>query len=146
MAIQAPARLIEIAYLFAGDYEVAANAPNTWEELKAVRNAAVLPVWNGASETSIWGREANYAFRAWHDRVHLAHELSFTPEDEAQVAAIQRAQVLAMTGDVRLAELVWADVFGQGQYLARYGEFPNNQAAFMEAYINEGAAALERRF
>ena len=47
-----------------------------------VRTRATV-IWPGASERTIYGApEVNWAFRAWHDSVHLARECDFSRAGE----------------------------------------------------------------
>lgn len=135
-----------------GDYHIAlADAPQTFEALLERTDgdpSARIPVWNGASETSIYGDESgNFAFRAWHDRLHVILHAGFDEAGEKRVAVAQRDAILAATGDSEAAEAVWADVWGQFLYERRHGRFPDDQAAFVKTWLERGeAAALEGVF
>ncbi len=135
----------------AGAHYPAARAPQTFEALLLATNAdpsVVIPVWDGASDTSIYGSNAgNYAFRAWHDRLHIILRAGFDAEGEKAVAVAQRDAILRATGDSEAAEAVWADVWGQFLYERRHGRFPDDQAAFVKTWLERGeAAALEGVF
>ena len=134
------------------------DAPNNWEDLQAFADNPLgfLPVWNGASETSIYGSTAaNYAFRYWHDMGHLEHGLSFSPEDERElqlshhlVAVAKRlTETDGSNETIRLAlELYRADTIGQIEYSVANRRFPDNQIEFCIAYVADPAAAIATHF
>ena len=69
-----------------------ADAPSTWTALRnwyAVARAfppVNFPVFDGGCDSTIYpDAETNYAFRAWHDSIHLANGYSFNREDEIKV-------------------------------------------------------------
>ena len=135
----------------AGDHRAVADAPQSFEALLAATGgnpSAEIPVWNGASESSIYGSDrGNFAFRAWHDRLHVILHAGFDAEGERAVAVAQRDAILRATGDSEAAEAVWADVWGQFLYERRHGRFPDDQAAFVKTWLERGeAAALEGVF
>ena len=118
------------------------NAPETYEDLgRAFATLGYIPVSTLACETSIYGdAKVNLAFRAWHDATHLEHGLGFTPGDEIGVARIQ----CASAGIARDKALLWADIAGQVRYFEAFGEFPNDQTAFVLDYVACGI--VRKRF
>ena len=147
---RAPAELSALIVALAGTNWFASEvAPQTWDELRVHGVADRLPVWNGASETSIYGSdEVNWAYRAWHDRLHLVLGADFSPEGERAVALAHRAIVGRLLPECpEAAEAIWADSEGQNLYFRRHGRFPDNQAAFVGAWLTRGeAAALNEVF
>lgn len=109
------------------------NAPETFEDLRrAFATLGYIPVSTIGCETSIYGdARVNLAFRAWHDATHLEHGLGFNPNDEVAVAHIQ----CASAGIARDRALLWADIAGQVRYFEAFGEFPNDQKAFVLDYV-----------
>lgn len=104
-----------------------------------------LPVWNGASETSIYSSpEVNFAYRAWHDWTHLQLQADIDQAGEYQVSLhhLRDAAHAGVPAD-ELAAL-WADSHGQNEYYARHGDFVVDQRAFVLAYIEDREAALAR--
>lgn len=119
-------RILELAPRFT----LSDRAPNTFPELCA-QAAGSLVVWPGASERTIYGcPRVNWAFRAWHDLIHLQLGADFTLEGEVRVAK-EQARLL---GD-RLGELVLAEVKGQAEYYQRHGYFPVDQVSFIQNYL-----------
>jgi hypothetical protein len=123
-------------------WHASANAPETFEDLRrAFATLGYIPVSTIGCETSIYGdASVNLAFRAWHDATHLAHGLGFNASDEIAVAHIQCASACI----ARDKALLWADVAGQVRYFEAFGEFPNDQTAFVLDYIACGI--VRKRF
>jgi hypothetical protein len=120
-------------------YRTAADAPDEYVALQT-RTAAdgILTVWNGASESAIYGAAGNLAFRAWHDSIHVGRALTFAPDDEYRVADIQARQ------SGRLARFIYADTAGQVAYFVQWGRFPVNQREYVRAFLASESAALAR--
>lgn len=125
------------------------NAPETFQDLKKWEletgglGYAPLPVWNGASEKTIYSRAAiNLAGRAWHDATHLIHGLHFAVADELLIGRIQAMEVRDNLGGwgESAALLIEADTIGQTIYHAENGVFPEDQRAFTLAYASRLAS------
>jgi hypothetical protein len=115
------------------------DAPNTWEALQKYRDVFPLPVYDGGSETSIFSsKEVNIAARAWHDQTHLVYNLSFSVEDEIQVARIQ-CNNLMTAGFKRYINLIWCDVVGQVLFYDKYKMYVRDQNAFVCSLLKRGA-------
>jgi len=75
------------------------NAPSTYAALeqawaKAQRTNSPFPVYSGGCESTIYGApEDNYAFRAWHDSIHIALKAGFDVIGESAVANEQLRQL-----------------------------------------------------
>ena len=129
--------------LFPRGFDVAADAPETFEALKAhVAETRRMKVWNGASERTIFADpETNYAFRAWHDWCHLAGGFEFTPEGEAAAVALQQEHIRTLYGETEQAKywvrILDAEVNGQLQYAAEHGDFPADQFSFVKEYLSQ---------
>ena len=140
-----PAAAIDMIKRLAGWHRAIPDAPQSFEALMEITGGlphALIPVWDGASESSIYGGErGNFAFRAWHDRLHIILHAGFDADGEKRVAVAQRDAILAATGDSEAAEAVWADVWGQFLYEQRHGRFPNDQAAFVRTWLERGEHA-----
>ena len=62
------------------------SAPDNFKALKEsfkgkTFDVDVLEVYSGGGR-SIYGQKVNYAFRAWHDKIHLKYNLGFSLKDE----------------------------------------------------------------
>lgn len=130
------------------------QAPRTYSELCAnvrYNSECSVVVWNGGSERTIFGSpEVNYAFRAWHDFYHYRYQQEFTPAGEAVCANLQIRQMQLHFGEnaktARWADIIRAEINGQLEYEQRYGEFPDNQRGFIEAYLVNKEAALSAKW
>lgn len=106
-------------------HRVADHAPGSYEELRRLDSGLV--VWAGASESTIYGdRAVNWAFRAWHDSLHIRLNAPFTAEGEARVAYEQARILGGFHGRVMLAEVI-----DQGRVFLETGSFPTDQVSFM---------------
>lgn len=95
-----------------------------------------LKVWAGASAGTIYGdARVNHAFRAWHDRCHLASGAAFTLEAEHVVCEYQVRELLTRyPGALDVARLIRAEIIGQAEHYAAHGAFPVDQFAFFNSY------------
>jgi hypothetical protein len=141
--------VIDIAKrLFPSGFDVSRRAPGTYEELKILLDAGQrLVVYDGGSEHTIYGDPAtNYAFRAWHDWTHWAGRHDLTFEGEMAVCASQQQHLLILYGPTvqtrRWCDLVHAEIVGQATYHRYHKRFPDNQGAFVEAFLANPDEAL----
>lgn len=139
------------------DYAPDENAPGTWEELQEYKYLTVLtpeeafcwdslpylPVYDGGCENTIYGApEYNYMFRAWHDSLHLRHDLDFSVKGELRTALRHQTALMQVGAPVDVRRAFWADTAGQVQYNEITGEFPTNQVNFVRLYLGIGKDAL----
>lgn len=127
-------RLNVIPFLFAPPHVARTHAPSTFAELITARAQTVcLPVWEGASDQTIWGTpQANHAFRAWHDACHVLGGFDYSLEGERATARMQ-CQQLEQRCLGRAARAVWWDVVAQAEHFAVTGAFPGDQIALARA-------------
>ena len=139
-------------------YEPHKDAPSTWPDLwshwdSEVRWGKPLKVFDGASNFTIFDDpEDNYAFRAHHDWAHMMCRADFTPQGEDRSVEFQIAHIYGLFGreydpvDLnKVARVLRAEVIGQGLYFAHHGIFPDDQKAFVTAYLNS-PLAIYRHF
>ena len=127
------------------------DAPNSYEELMEHYDSLVtgdpIPVGSGGCEHSIYSRpEINQAWRAYHDGIHMVHELDFSLEDEEQVCEIQIEHMRLCSKDYGTFTsedyaAVRADIIGQAMYYARYKKYVNDQARFVASCLDRGIVA-----
>lgn len=128
------------------------EAPETYQALCDRLNAGKpMMVYSGGSNETIYGdKEINWAFRAWHDWCHWKGGFDFTEEGEAAACEMQIEHLMQVYGDSEdtreWASILRAEVNGQVQYEAIHGSFPQDQAAFIAAYVNNPETALFKRF
>lgn len=114
------------------------DAPNTWEALQKHKDVFPLPVFDGGCDSSIFSsKEVNIAARAWHDNTHLVYNLSFSVEDEIQVARIQ-CENLKLAGLPRYTNIIWLDVVGQILFYDKYKMYVKDQNAFVVSLLKRG--------
>lgn len=128
------------------------DAPNNYGELlqAAARwqyalGDVFLPVWDGASDDSIYGSAAaNHAFRYWHDMGHIAHHCDFTPDGEFNLQFDHHLPIVAdhFGKDSLEYRMYFADTVGQIEYVETNGKFPGNQAQFVSTYVRNARLAL----
>ncbi|MCC3246413.1 hypothetical protein LG047_13985 [Methylocystis sp. WRRC1] len=149
--IEFDAAVVRMSWLTVGDFIVADDAPQTYEEMiSQVEGQGVFVVWSGGSERTIYSDpKINFAVRAWHDWCHWRGRHDFSPAGEIAVAGMQRRQLIAIYGNTprtrRLCRLIDAEIVGQMLYLQRHGEFPTDQRAFVATYADTRLAAADMR-
>jgi len=110
-------------------YSVKADAPSTET---ALFSSTSLVVWSGASDSTIYQDAlVNYAFRAWHDSLHLATGLDFSVDAEIELGRMQANQC---DSDL-MRELVFCEVAGQAMHYRNTGKFVENQVEFTVNYL-----------
>jgi hypothetical protein len=110
-------------------HRVADVAPGSYEELKRLDSGLV--VFAGGSDLTIYGdRAVNWAFRAWHDKLHRELNAPFTLEGETRVA-LEQARILSGYHGA----IVIAEVTEQARYFETHGHFPVDQIAFMKQVL-----------
>lgn len=118
-------------------------APQTYEELTdAARHSYAegvpLPVWSGASTDTIYlTAAANYAFRFWHDILHVCHYKDFSVAGELHIASLHVYAVAAEFGEGSLeAKLMALDTAGQVLYHMVEGGHVDNQLAYVRRVLD----------
>src|SRR5258705_7260352 len=88
-------------HLFPDGFDISAEAPDTYEKLKAHLDAGKrLVVFSGGSARTIYADPAvNHAFRAWHDWCHYTGRHDLTFQGEIGVCKLQRRHLLELYGD-----------------------------------------------
>lgn len=123
------------------------NGPDDWDTLcaaygRSVATKAPLPVYSGASATSVYttiGRPAvNLQFRYWHDMAHVRLNAGFTFGEERTVSA-DHVRAAADAGLSLLAiRLLDADTFGQLMFGREHGGFVTDQSRWAVDYVEHG--------
>ena len=141
----------------AGPYRLGADddsdVPGTLAELKAEVGGAggELTISKCYCEGTIFGgAAANQDFRAWHDRLHLIHDLDTDSEAE-ELLAVKHIQAIDYAAALNphavwavaphlqwVKAAVWAETYGQNVYYQRRENFPRDQARFSLLAIAHG--------
>jgi hypothetical protein len=92
------------------------------------------------------GRDANLAFRFWHDLTHVALEAGFDLDGELAVASAQLDVLQAAGRGPASLEYVMLhhDTIGQTICSAVAGDFPEEQACFVRRCITESLGQTVR--
>ena len=118
------------------------NAPSSYEELRAwhdrTHGVQSMPVFDGGCDNTIYSHARyNYAFRAWHDQIHIDLGLTFSKLDEIRTCnehirqmTAHRAMFNLTTEDVRAIRY---DVAGQIMYYYTHKKYVKDQARFVQA-------------
>jgi len=115
------------------EFSTFAEAPTTLAELTAYANEhGRLGIATEDSDGTIFDcADTNVHLRAWHDSVHLRHQLGFTVAGEAAAVYVQVAQVYHLYGfneqTVRWAQLLLADILGLVINFKKTGRYPMNK-------------------
>lgn len=127
-------------------YEEVDNAPETLQSireafLKARKDRQAFPVFAGASDKTVYlSAEGNWAFRFWHDILHVIHASDTTFEDEVKLGYLHVQAVEKEFGKGSLeARIMGWDTVGQSAYHAMMGNFPEDQAGFVLDALKRGA-------
>jgi hypothetical protein len=127
--------------LFPCGFDVLDDAPGTYERLIChLDSGKRMAVRSGGSEQTIFGDpEVNYAFRAWHDWCHWRGRHTFTFYGELAAYDMQCAHLVELYGvsdqTKNWQRIVYAEIIGQRLFCDRYGQFPDNQRAFVESFL-----------
>ena len=124
-----------------------ADAPNSYASLMEHYGDLVaghpIPVSNAGCADTIYSMPMiNHAWRAYHDGIHMVHELGFDLEDEMQTCEVQiehmkqHAEHYGFTGEDYLA--VRADIIGQAMYYDKYKLYVRDQARFVASVLDRG--------
>lgn len=138
-------------------FEATDVAPETFEAVVAEFNECretgrKFRVWSGGCSDIVYTTAAgNHAFRFWHDLGHAQHGLTFSPDDEIELASRQMAELVrkGVPVDSLALRLFTADTIGQTTYAQRFGGFVNNQLRFVTNVLVRGideACGLEANF
>jgi hypothetical protein len=128
-------------------------APSSLADLERYRYSVALPVSGEHSALTIYScPEVNYAFRAWHDRLHIELNAEFDADGELAVARAHEQAVRDAIKQGQLTELdccaLFFEVWGQFRYAQEHGgSFPTDQSAFVASCFSDGlSAAILRDF
>lgn len=119
------------------------NSPTTFEAVKKQAEPyGIYHVFNGGSTDTIFSeRKYQYAYRAWHDSIHLRQNLSFGVPNELKVAVIQEQIALACSVDAHDAKLLRLDLEAHISYLVAKGEHPVHQLDLIRDCMDNGIEA-----
>jgi len=117
------------------------NAPDTMSALLEWWHGdeKEMPVYSGASEKTIWSSpEINYAFRAWHDSIHVMYNYDFSFKGELLTARMQITLTEEYLKTDQFSDLLWCEIAGQVGYFAAFNKFPEDQKEFVYRLLANG--------
>ncbi len=120
-----------------------ADSPTTFEAVKKQAEPyGIYHVFNGGSTDTMFSeRKYQYAYRAWHDSIHMAHELDFSKESELLVARLQEKIALKHGINPRDAKILRLDLETHIYYYYAKGEHPVKQIELITDCLNNGLSA-----
>lgn len=129
------------------------DAPDTLEKLtNHVKTTGRMLVYAGHSDATIFDCEhVNHAFRAWHDWCHVKGQFEFNAKGEEQAFEMQCNHLRTVYGadhpdiDEWIA-ILDAEINGQLQHAAVHGDFPQDQMAFVKAWLDHPSATYYTRY
>ena len=145
------ARDIAIIRMLAPPFMAVPDAPESFKALLDYAyndsNNALMPVYSGGNEGSIYGEHGNLCFRAWHDACHIRVMEGFSFWGEVKTIREQYRQAKRAGMSKEGLKLLWLDAFGQVCYYYKHKEFVNNQQAFVNHALEHGIReAIKERF
>lgn len=122
------------------------DSPTTYETVKAQRDKyGIYHVFSGGSTDTIFTRrEVQYAYRAWHDSIHMAMKLDFSKESELQVAKLQEKIALNAGVSERDAKLLRLDLEAHIEYYYAKGQHPVRQLELIYDCLHRGVMPVVR--
>lgn len=102
-------------------------------------------VWSGGSANTIFGDpEVNYAFRAWHDAMHIWYNLPFSKIGEDIACKFQQRQIqgfcegeYSKTQIELFTRILECEINGQVEYLNEHNKFPDDQRKFHREWMEK---------
>lgn len=115
------------------------ESPTTYEAVKQQAESGVYHVFSGGSTDTIFSsRKVQYAYRAWHDSIHIENEIDFSMESELQVAKLQEEIALSNGVNPRDAMLLRYDLECHIKYYYAKGQHPDLQLDLIRDCMRDG--------
>lgn len=118
--------------------------PNTLEAARAyyAKNGRVAVDKTSVTGCTMGDPEAHYAFRAWHDLIHILYgEADFTLAGERFAADVHRAEIFKRIGYTQEAvwfgALVEIEIVAQNAHNIRLGYYPPDPRAFALKWLED---------
>lgn len=116
-----------------------ANSPTTYETVRQQAQTGTYHVFNGGSTDTIFSsRKVQYAYRAWHDSIHMSREIPFDMDSELLVAKLQEEIALENGADPRDAMMLRYDLECHIKYYYAKGEHPDKQLELIADCLRDG--------
>jgi hypothetical protein len=139
-------RAFESAEALGFDWVGVPDAPQTYQQLRGAfehsqRSGDPLPISNLYCDNTIYLEPAdNVAFRFWHDTSHCRLRLSFSMQDEWELALwhLEQLEAFGLGPGTTEHEMFRHDSLGQIILLGIAGRFPLVQGEFVQRCIEAG--------
>jgi len=122
-------------------YGTAEKTTNNFEEFKeeTEKNGFITVSKESCKNTIYSSAQMNVLARLFHDKIHLAFDLDFSPRNEEIVAGIQAGIIYTNALQLGYSEevstiasrIIYADIVAQAEYYQETGEFVAHQKSFI---------------
>lgn len=123
------------------------DSPNTYESVRKFwMDEGLFHVFSGGTpvENTIFSsREVQYAYRAWHDSIHMKYEIPFGMQSELAVARLQESIALDAGVAADDAKLLRLDLEAHIEYYYASGlNHPDKQLDLIEYCLTNGIQVM----
>lgn len=126
-------------------WDVIENAPDTLDDAIAYyeKNGRVAVDIESKHGCTVGDPEAHYAFRAWHDLIHILYpeEATFDLKGERFAADKHREEIFKRCGYTPEAAwygaLIEIEIVAQNAFMLRTGDFPADPRSFAERWLQD---------
>ena len=128
-----------ILLIMAPAHYASSNSPTTYETVKEQAKTGIYHVFSGGSTDTIFSdRKYQYAYRAWHDSIHLHNEIPFDMQSELKVAKLQEEIALQNGVSKKDAMILKYDLECHIEYYYAKGEHPVMQIELIQDCLTNG--------
>lgn len=123
--------------------------PKTLDELKQARkNKDYVNVYMHGSSNTIFNRDCTkHYYRAWHDTLHIKHNIPVGGKSEYTLAEIQEEELIKLGVNPWDAHLVKLDLILHIKHFEKYGKHPEYQGDLVANYLMFGEyVALNKNY
>ncbi|SKB49958.1 hypothetical protein [Sphingopyxis flava] len=126
-------------------WDVIPDAPDSLEELREyyVKHGRVAVNVESRHGCTVGDPEVHYAFRAWHDLIHVCNpnEAAFTLDGEKYAANAHREEIYRRLGYTPEATffgaLIEIEIVAQNAHVLRLGYWPEDPRAFALRWLHD---------
>lgn len=124
-------------------YDVIVGAPNSLQDLKNYyhNNKKIAVELSGSGGCTMGDSDDYYAFRAWHDLVHVLYDCEFTWEGERKAALVHQGEVVKRLGYNHEAfffgALIEVEIVAQNVFVIQTGDYPAQPRCFAEKWLRD---------